>query len=76
LRQVDGWRSDLWDQMDVPDGSPTAPKIVRRGYHVSHETVHRLLSESGYVLRTNRKRLTEKQDLDRDRQMRYAARVP
>jgi hypothetical protein len=49
-------------------------ELTRHGYQVSHETVRRLLSESGYVLRTNRKRMTKEQDPDRDRQMRYVAR--
>lgn len=49
-------------------------ELERRGYRVSPETVRRLLRERGYVLRTNRKRLTKEQDPERDRQMRYVAR--
>jgi hypothetical protein len=49
-------------------------ELARRGSRVSHETVRRLLSEGGYVLRANRKRLTREQDPERDRQMRYVAR--
>ncbi len=48
--------------------------LGRRGYPMSPETVRRLLAERGYVLRTNRKRLTKEQDPERDRQMRYVAR--
>ena len=45
-------------------------ELERRGHQVSPETVRRLLRERGYVLRTNRKRLTKEQDPERDRQMR------
>lgn len=49
-------------------------QLGRRGYPLSPETVRRLLADQGYVLRTNRKRLTKEQDPERDRQMRYVAR--
>ncbi len=49
-------------------------ELGRRGYPMSPETVRRLLAERGYVLRTNRQRLTKEQDPERDRQMRYVAR--
>ena len=41
---------------------------------VGRETVRRLLEELEYTLRTNRKRLSRCQDVDRDRQMRYIVR--
>ena len=49
-------------------------ELRRQGYEVQRETVHRLLLESGYRLRVNRKRLTKKRNPDRDRQMRYMSR--
>ena len=49
-------------------------ELRRQGYEVERVTVHRLLLESGYRLRVNRKRLTKKRNPDRDRQMRYVAR--
>lgn len=38
-------------------------------------TIRRLLLEMGYTIRVNRKRLTKKQDRDRDRQMCYLTRI-
>jgi hypothetical protein len=48
--------------------------LKRRGFKVGPDTVRRLLEQQDYVLRANRKRLNQKQDPDRDRQMRYVAR--
>jgi hypothetical protein len=48
--------------------------LKRRGFKVGPDTVRRLLEQQDYVLRANRKRLSQKQDPDRDRQMRYVAR--
>ncbi len=49
-------------------------QLGRKGFQVGRMTVRRLLAEQGYALRVNRKRLSKKQDPDRDRQMRYIAR--
>jgi len=49
--------------------------LQRCGFKVSFVTIRRLLREIGYAIRVNRKRLTKKQDPERDRQMRYIARV-
>lgn len=49
-------------------------ELEHQGLAIGPDTVKRLLLEMGYVLRTNRKRLTKKQDPDRDRQMRYLTR--
>jgi hypothetical protein len=49
--------------------------LHRRGFKVSFVTIRRLLGEPGYAVRVNRKRLTKKQDPERDRQMHYSARV-
>jgi hypothetical protein len=43
-------------------------------FDVSHETVRRLIHALGYRLRSNRKRLTRKQDPRRDRQIRLIKR--
>lgn len=48
--------------------------LKRRGYPVGPDTVRRLLRQRKYVLRANRKRLNQKRDADRDRQMRYVKR--
>ena len=48
--------------------------LQRQGYLVGPDTVRRLLRQRGYVLRANRKRLNQKRDPDRDRQMRYLVR--
>lgn len=50
-------------------------ELKRKGVEVGRDTVRRLLHTKGYAQRTNRKRLTKKQAPDRDRQMRYIARV-
>ena len=49
-------------------------ELKRQGYEVGEDTVRRLLKKRRYVLRTNRKRLSKKKDMDRDRQMRYLVR--
>jgi hypothetical protein len=51
-----------------------ARALRRQGLAVSHTTVARLLRQSGYSLRTNRKALARVQDPDRDRQFRFIAR--
>lgn len=50
-------------------------ELRRKGFKVSFVTIRRLLRELGYAIRVNRKRLTKKQDPERDRQMRYIARL-
>lgn len=50
-------------------------QLKRRGMPVSYGTVRRLLRERGYRLRVNRKRLSKKFSPQRDRQMRYVAKV-
>ena len=47
--------------------------LRRRGVHIGHVTVGRLLREQKYSLRTNRKRLAKTKDPDRDRQFRLLA---
>lgn len=49
--------------------------LRRKGFKISFVTIRRLLWERGYAIRVNRKRLTKKQDPERDRQMRYLARL-
>ena len=48
--------------------------LRRQGFRVGRTTIRRLLQERGYALRVNRKRLSRRQDPQRDRQMRYIAR--
>jgi Rhodopirellula transposase DDE domain len=50
-------------------------ELRRKGFKVSVFTIRRLLRKLKYAIRVNRKRLTKKQDPERDRQMRYIARV-
>lgn len=50
-------------------------ELRRKGFKVSLFTIRRLLRKLDYAIRVNRKRLTKKQDPERDRQMRYIARV-
>jgi hypothetical protein len=50
-------------------------ELRRKGFKVSVFTIRRLLRKLNYAIRVNRKRLTKKQDPERDRQMRYIARV-
>src|SRR5205085_11333338 len=50
-------------------------ELRRKGFKVSIFTIRRLLKKLNYAIRVNRKRLTKKQDPERDRQMRYLARV-
>lgn len=52
-----------------------AKALRRKGFKTSHETVRRLLATLGYSLKVNRKRLGKRQDAERDRQMRYLARI-
>lgn len=49
--------------------------LRRKGFKVSIFSIHRLLLKLGYAIRVNRKRLTKKQDPQRDQQMRYIARL-
>jgi hypothetical protein len=49
-------------------------KQLRARFDVSHETVRRLIYALGYRQRSNRKRLTRKQDPRRDRQIRLIKR--
>jgi hypothetical protein len=51
-----------------------AAELERQGFRVSHTTVARLLRQSGYSLRTNRKRLARTHEPDRDRQFRLLER--
>ncbi len=51
-----------------------ARKLKRRGFRVSRGTVRRLLGVLDYAQRVNRKRLSRRQDPDRDRQMRHIRR--
>lgn len=46
----------------------------RLKFKVSHETVRRLLKTQDYSLQRNRKERSKRQDVQRDRQMRYLAR--
>jgi hypothetical protein len=48
-----------------------ARELRRKGFEVGRDTVSRLASNLGYTLRGNRKRLSRKQDVGRDSQMRY-----
>ena len=50
-------------------------ELRRKGLRVGRNTLRRLLKARHYALRTNRKRLTNERNPDRDRQMRYIARV-
>lgn len=50
-------------------------ELQRTGFKVGLFTLRRLLRKLDYAIRVNRKRLTKKQDPERDRQMRYIARV-
>ncbi|MCL5996799.1 MAG: ISAzo13 family transposase [Chloroflexi bacterium] len=52
-----------------------AAGLKRRKFRIGRETVRRLLRRLKYAPRANRKRLSQKQDADRDRQMRYIARI-
>src|SRR4051812_1574554 len=49
--------------------------LAARGFAVSPDTVSRLLRQQRYTLKSNRKRIWEGQDPDRDRQFRYLRRV-
>lgn len=52
-----------------------APALRRKGFRVGFVTIRRLLQKLGCAIRVNRKRLTKKQDPERDRQMRYVVRL-
>lgn len=52
-----------------------AQELTARGFPVSADTVGRLLRRLRYTLRSNRKRISEGTDPDRDRQFRYLRRV-
>lgn len=47
---------------------------LQKEFQVGHSTVARLLHQQGYVLRTNRKRLSSSQDAQRNQQFRYITR--
>jgi hypothetical protein len=49
--------------------------LKRRRFHAGRVTVRRMLKALHYTQRTNRKRASKRQDVDRDRQMRYIVRV-
>jgi hypothetical protein len=49
--------------------------MQRKGFKVGLATTRRLLHKLRYTLRVNRKRLTRKQEPERDRQMRYLVRL-
>ena len=49
-------------------------RTLRQKFKVGHSTVARLLRQRGYALRSNRKRLSRRQDPQRDEQFRYIAR--
>jgi hypothetical protein len=50
-------------------------ELLRKGIRIGRNTVRRLLKGQRYALRMNRKRLTNEQHPDRDRQRRYIARL-
>lgn len=50
-------------------------RALQKKFHVGHTTVARLLKSKGIALRGNRKRLSPRQDAQRDRQFRYIARL-
>jgi hypothetical protein len=50
-------------------------ELLRKGLRVGRNTLHRLLKARHYALHANRKRLTNEPNPDRDRQMRYIARL-
>jgi hypothetical protein len=52
-----------------------AQALRRQGLPVGKSTIARLLDQAGFSLRTNRKRLAEVTDPDRDRQFRYLSRL-
>lgn len=51
-----------------------ARELRRKGFNVGRSAVSRLANKLGYTLRSNRKRLSRKQDEGRDKQMRHLAR--
>lgn len=50
-------------------------QLHAKRFHVGRGTVHRLLVQLGYTLYSNRKRLSKRQDAQRDCQMRYIGRT-
>jgi len=52
-----------------------AEALRRQGIGLAPHTIARLLDQAGFSLRTNRKRLAEVDNPDRDRQFRYLARL-
>jgi hypothetical protein len=52
-----------------------AQALRRQGIRLAPHTIARLLDQAGFSLRTNRKRLAEVHDPDRDRQFRYLGRL-
>ena len=48
-----------------------AEELKKKKYSVGHSTIPRLAKELGYTLKKNRKRLSRKQDEERDAQMKY-----
>ena len=52
----------------------TLTRELQQKFQVGHSTVARLLKRQGYALRGNRKRLSPRQDAQRDQQFRYLAR--
>jgi hypothetical protein len=52
-----------------------AQALRRQGLPVAKSTLARLLDQAGFSLRTNRKRLAEVHDPDRDQQFRYLVRL-
>jgi hypothetical protein len=50
-------------------------ELLRKGLRVGRNTLRRLLKARHYALRANRKRLTNEPNPDRDRQIRYIARL-
>lgn len=49
-------------------------QALQKKFQVGHSSIARLLKQRGYALRRNRKRLSPRQDAQRDQQFRYIAR--
>lgn len=52
-----------------------AKELKRKGFQVGHSTIPRLVRKLRYSLRSNQKRLSRKQDENRDEQMRHLLRI-
>jgi len=52
-----------------------AHELRRKGFKVGHNTASRLVSHLEYTLRSNKKRISRKQDAGRDSQMGYLTRL-